>query len=67
MRSNSTLENLERIISMADPKNILKRGYSISTVNGKPIRDVSQIKVGDLVSTTLMDGTFESEVKEIKS
>jgi len=52
---------------MADPKNILKRGYSISTVNGKPIRDVSQIKVGDLVSTTLMDGTFESEVKEIKS
>ena len=67
IRSNSTLENLERIISMADPKNILKRGYSISTVNGKPIRDVSQIKVGDRVSTTLMDGTFESEVKEIKS
>ncbi len=62
-----TLENLERILSISDPKNMLKRGYSMSTVNGKPLQDSSQLTLGDRVVTTLLNGSFESEVTNIKN
>jgi exodeoxyribonuclease VII large subunit len=66
-RNLHTLENLERIVSISDPKNMFKRGYSMSSVNGKPLRDTSELKTGDRVVTTLMSGSFESEVIQIKS
>jgi exodeoxyribonuclease VII large subunit len=66
-RNLHTLENLERIVSISDPKNMFKRGYSLTSVNGIPLRDTSTLKAGDRVVTTLMSGSFESEVIQIKS
>lgn len=64
-KSANSLEHIERIITLSDPKHILQRGYSITTVNGEPLRETSQLKAGDRLVTTFMNGTVESEVMQI--
>jgi exodeoxyribonuclease VII large subunit len=65
--AGNTLSHLEKIVAITDPQNILRKGYSISYANGAAIRDVSQLKPGDQVTTILAGGSFESEVKTIHS
>ena len=48
------------------PVNILKRGYSISTFNGKTLNKNQQIKVGDVIVTQTYDSKYESEIIKIK-
>jgi exodeoxyribonuclease VII large subunit len=64
-KSADNLEHIDRIITLSDPKYILQRGYSITTVNGKSLRESSALKAGDRLVTTLMNGTVESEVIQI--
>jgi len=64
-KSVDSLDHIDRIITLSDPKYILQRGYSITTVNGKSLRETTQLKPGDHLVTTLMNGTFESEVIRI--
>lgn len=40
----------------------LKRGYSITLSNGKIIKDIAQIKAGDILETRLRDGVVRSTV-----
>ncbi len=57
------LDNKSDIIKMLNPLNVLKRGYSITTINGKPIKSVSQIKKGESITTKISDGEFVSVIK----
>lgn len=63
--ASNNLQHMERIISITDPKNTLRKGYSITYVNGKPVRNLSEIKLGDHVQTVLASGSFESEIQTI--
>jgi exodeoxyribonuclease VII large subunit len=65
--ATKNLTHMERIVTVTDPKNILLKGYSISYLNGAAIRETSQLKIGDKVSTFLAEGRFESEVTTIHS
>lgn len=49
-------------ISMLSPTNTLKRGYSITRINGKAISHISEIKDGDKISTQVLDGTINSNI-----
>ncbi len=62
LRQNSKLLMLEKNIETHSPTFLLLHGYTISTVNGKRITSVSQVKVGDKISTFVADGEFMSEV-----
>ena len=42
------IDLMERILKSASPEQLLKRGYSITLLNGKLVRDVSKIKSGDV-------------------
>ena len=53
---------LENIVRLVDPIAVLKRGYTISTINGKSIADLNQVKPGDIISTFTKDGEIESSV-----
>ncbi|MDT7829683.1 exodeoxyribonuclease VII large subunit [Pricia sp. S334] len=64
-RTRATLENTERNLSILNPKNVLKRGYSITRLNGKSIRVTQQLKQGDVLDTTLYQGSVSSTVKTI--
>lgn len=68
LRRRSTLDSLQaRLIALA-PTEVLKRGYSITTLKktGAIIRSASQLKEGDKITTRLSDGTSESIVQDTK-
>ncbi len=60
------LKNLETNIHNLSPQNVLKRGYSITQLNGKAIRSKEQVKAGDSLTTVLYEGSVSSTVQSIK-
>ena len=58
------LEYIEQSIKLADPINVLKRGFSISKIGGKTIKDTTSVKKGDVLETVLCNGVIISEVKD---
>lgn len=54
--------NQERHLSILDPKHVLKRGYSITLLNGKAVNDTQFVKKHDHLKTILALGEFESRV-----
>lgn len=60
------LVQVQEKLRLVDPQNILKRGYSLTTVNGKVLKSVKGVKVGERLLTRLGDGTLESNVEKIE-
>ncbi len=56
------LSLLTRTIETHSPTYLLKHGYTITTLNGKRISTIKELKKGDTVCTYLHDGEFESTV-----
>ena len=65
LRVAEELKNSENIIKINNPERQLKLGYSISTINGKIIRSIKNIKVGQNLEVKVSDGTITSEIKTI--
>jgi exodeoxyribonuclease VII large subunit len=59
--------NLVRSVANMHPENVMKRGYSITLVNGKPVTHIREVKNRDVLQTRLLDGTVVSNVKDIKT
>ena len=62
---NKNLLQIQEKLRLVDPQNILKRGYSLTMMNGKILKSVQMIKVGDLLETRLSDGNIGSKVEKI--
>lgn len=60
------VDAIEKAIDLLDPKNILKRGYSITTLNGKRITP-GIINNGDKIETHTLDEVILSEVEKIST
>lgn len=50
-------------VRYVDPKKVLERGYSITRLNGKAVKDAAHLKVGDVIDTEMAQGRVRSEVK----
>ena len=61
---NLRLEHWRQKIKILDPRQVLKRGYSLTYKNGRIFKSVKNIQVGDKFTTVLYDGKLESEVKK---
>lgn len=57
------LENIAIQLQGYDPVLLLRRGYSITLLNGRVVRDPSQLHPGDEIETRIEKGTFKSIVK----
>ncbi|MDZ7775325.1 MAG: exodeoxyribonuclease VII large subunit [Bacteroidales bacterium] len=57
------LEATEDKMHLLNPENILKRGYSLTIKDGKAVSSSKQVSKGDMVTTRLFKGSFESEIK----
>ncbi|HKK80933.1 MAG TPA: exodeoxyribonuclease VII large subunit [Prolixibacteraceae bacterium] len=55
---------LERNKNLIDPKNIMKRGFSITMKDGKAIKNASQVAEGDTIENVFYKGKVESVVKK---
>ena len=64
---NKNLLQITDKLRLVDPQNILKRGYSLTMMNGKILKSLQMVKVGDLLETRLSDGSIESKVERIGS
>ncbi len=56
------LESLGKLVKVLDPAATLKRGYSITRVDGRALRDPSKAVEGTVVETTLAGGMITSVV-----
>ena len=62
LKQNNKLVLLEKNIETHSPSFLLKHGYTITSINGKRITSVKQVKTGDKIRTFAADGEFVSEV-----
>ena len=56
------LAGIEKNIHNMSPKNVMKRGYSITLLNGKSITSFGSVKPGDTIQTVLHEGNVLSTV-----
>ena len=61
------LDGYERQVRALDPKRVLERGYSITTVGGKAVRSVSEVAAGVEIRTELADGAITSRVEAVEN
>ena len=57
------LDRLELRAKSLDPALLLRRGYSITLIDGRVVRDPACLHVGDVVETRVEKGTFTATVK----
>lgn len=62
-RQQDKISALGNLLGVLSPENTLKRGYSVTRVNGKAVRDASSLSRGMEIETLLSSGTIKSEVK----
>ena len=62
----SGLRLVEEKIALMKPENLLKKGYSLTMFNGKPLTDINSLKSGDIIQTKLYKGELESSITKIK-
>ncbi|MCM4158642.1 exodeoxyribonuclease VII large subunit [Antarcticibacterium flavum] len=54
----------EEKVRMLSPKNILKRGYSITRQDGKIIKSTQEVKTSGILETRLYEGTVISRIEK---
>lgn len=57
------VEMLAQTIKMLSPERFYKMGYSLATVNGRPVRRAADLHTGELLTTHLQDGQVQSIVQ----
>lgn len=60
--AKNSLAQLEKICQLLAPETALKRGFSITTANGKVVTKKSQVKKGDILVTQLLRTQIKSTV-----
>ncbi len=64
-RFQNIVNNKKDRVEDLNPKNILKRGYSITLKDGKAVTKSSDLKIGDSVDTIFLKGKVKSEIKTL--
>lgn len=60
------LQSIEQLIEALSPEATLKRGYSITHIDGHAITSAHGLKAGQTIVTTLASGVIQSEVLSTK-
>ena len=59
----SALESIEKNVNNMSPASVLKRGYTITLLNGKAVKTAAEVKEGSILDTVTFDGVITSIVK----
>ena len=57
------IQSLQSLIKSSDPKKILKKGFTLTKINGKYLTPKEKAKAGDLLETIAIDQTIISKVE----
>ncbi len=64
-KDKERLRKYSSIIKLADPVNILKKGYSLSFIGDKLIKSVDDVEKNTQILTKLVDGEFISNIDKV--
>lgn len=59
---DSKLTSIEQAVRLLAPANVLRRGYSITRLNGKVVKDSELLSNGDIIETELFSGMVRSVI-----
>ena len=62
-REKEKVARMENSVALLHPRNILKRGFSVTFLNGKPVTKATALKTGDELVTQLHEGEVRSRVE----
>lgn len=62
--NNIKITMLENSLKILNPVNVLRRGYTITSLNGKILKSSALVRKEDLIDTQFSDGTVKSRVFE---
>ena len=62
-RAKDYLRSTFGLLEVLKPENTLRRGYSITRVDGKAVKDATQLRPGTKIETQLSEGTIASRVE----
>ena len=63
INNNTTrLTGLETTLNILNPENVLKRGYTITSINGKILKSINLLNNDDIIDTRFTDGKVRSKV-----
>ncbi len=60
--NKNRMSSLETRLNILNPVNVLKRGYTITSINGKIAKESEYLKEGDVIETLFSDGEVSSLV-----
>lgn len=66
-RYNHRIDTFDKTLSILNPENVLKRGFTITTKNGVILKRSDILQRDDLIETKFVDGVIKSIVTEKKS
>ena len=59
------IKNTEKLITSYNPERQLKLGYSIARYNGRLIKSIKSVKIGEGMDVQVSDGSIESKIRNI--
>lgn len=62
-KEKEKVARMENSVVLLHPRNILKRGFSVTLLNGKPVTKAMDLKPGDELVTQLHEGEVKSRVE----
>jgi len=62
--NDNRLDSLNNTLLILSPENVLKRGFTITSINGKILKTSDQIKKDEIIDTLFSDGSISSRVVE---
>lgn len=65
-KNRALLEAMDNTLNILKPENVLLRGYTITSVNGKILRKRDELEINDIIDTQFSDGAVRSRVVENK-
>jgi exodeoxyribonuclease VII large subunit len=57
------LSAIEKNVSNMSPEKVLQRGFSITSLNGKAVKNGADVQKGDVVYTRLANGELKSRIE----
>ena len=65
-QSENKIERIKENINLLDPINIMKRGFSLTLINGKIVKSLQGVKIGEEMLTQLYQGKIKSSIKDVQ-
>ena len=66
VKYNNTMELMINKLELLNPLNVLKKGYSVTKVNDKPVKTIKDVKKNDKLNIKIIDGEIDAIVEGVK-